>query len=1832
MREILFILVVFWSLSEGVYPPRRFSHPGLSHLVIPRKGRYLYVGGTNSLSQLNWELEVKNSLNTGPKQDSPLCHASGCESGLNVSTPLTDNVNKALVYDPENRKIIYCGSLHQGSCWKYEAQNISKDPSFIPEAVAANDEHSSTYAFIGPQRYNRWGHGNVLYVGTTFTARGDYRHDVPAISSRNLHNLRYAESNIAKQSLLRIDVKYRDRFLVKYVYGFNTSDHIYFITVQKKSHLPGEDANEKYVTRLARICISDANYDTYTEITLECNHRGELFNIVKDIEFIESERPSLSDQLSLSTNDSILMGLFSKEGRMQEDGKVYGNESALCVYSVANIEQQFEENLHKCFNGSMRYRNMEYISGPIQEGKCPNIGTMGNIDDFCKVGLKISGSSVIQEEAYGIIEDNVTTFTQTELNRIPIILTGTYDGKVVLSSLASPGNIKQLQTLQGSTAPGLPILDLHLVDDEVVTLQEDSLSIFNASNCNQFSSCGDCLKAHNPFCGWCALHNKCTLKSLCNMDDSQWFSPGVNNRCIHLEKISPSALSVSHSVANIHLHVQSLPTLPQGQKFLCVFNDEVRLEAEYVATGLTCPNPLVNGGRRWRNAENISLSIAFTGSRTTLLDSLTIPLYDCSKQRSCRQCSATYDCLWCLETSTCLSSQMECPSTALMDYRSLIHKYPCPALDLMSIPKIPNDVLVGLKLPFQNRLPSVYKTTLKYWCLVSIENAKFKVSANLVDSTINCEATQYNYFADVAEMTASLIVLVNDNDIIDKANITIFKCSVIGTDCSLCKSSDSSYGCNWCNGACASNCNESSTYCPKPEIKEISPRSGPLEGGTPIEFMGTNLAIHKQDAIDKIYLGNKKCHFLNFKISVSLSCRNGPVIIPKNVSVLYDGHYSPLFFEYKDYYITHISPSKGPMAGGTTISISGVNLDIGTNVKIFLDRVPCHLKLPRHSNLLHCVISGVGLTTQTKVIYLMIDGAKRTYRHSFSFTPNPVIHEIKPTSSFFSGGRIITVHGEHFDSVQEPEMLLHTKAGNSFVESSCYILNSRIMECETPSVQNILHNQVFRNNTNKATVSASTASNFHQFDVGFKMDNVTELLFLSKSYPNVDSKISFYEDPKYYPFGEGIKKYKGDELVLEGSKLNLASNQHDVEVNIGTKYCNVTSLTESQLVCFPPLLSDSSEMPFYNGRPMNVVVKVGKSLRFNLGEIVYDFNDHASFSTEVIGGISAAAAILIFVAALGLILYRHKSSQAEREYKRIQIQMDTLENNVRSECKQAFAELQTDMTDLTSELETSGIPIREHRKYIMNVFFPGVTDHPILNVSSEIEDRKSYSLSQMDQLIHNKCFLLTLIDTLEKQPSFSIRDRVNFASLFTVATLTNMEYLTDILRTLLLRLIEKSLQTRHPQLMLRRTESVVEKLLTNWLALCLYGYMKDYAGSSLFLLFKAIKYQIEKGPVDFITQEAKYSLSESGLLREPISYSVITCYVLQREFEEAFQTRVLDCDTISQVKSKILNAVYKNTPFSMRPSVDEIDLEWQCGQDAHVVLQDFDLTTKESSVGKRVNTLAHYGVKGRAVVSLVPKQMYNRSIGGENDLSNSKCFLYHLKEPESTLSGKSSNGTLKSHKSIPEVFLTRLLSTKGTLQKFIDDFFATVFSINSKFPPIVKWLYDIFDDAAIAHNVNSPEIIHSWKSNSVPLRFWVNIIKNPDFIFDIEKTYTSDSNLSIIAQAFMDSSSATEPKLNKESPSHKLLFAKDITDYRGLIRESYELIRNMPQISDQDLNYYMHGLSSFHEGKFNQSAALRELFMYVDQYYHDVYSALNENKLSKHLGLADKLEDIYKTL
>ena len=67
-------------------------------------------------------------------------------------------------------------------------------------------------------------------------------------------------------------------------------------------------------------------------------------------------------------------------------------------------------------------------------------------------------------------------------------------------------------------------------------------------------------------------------------------------------------------------------------------------------------------------------------------------------------------------------------------------------------------------------------------------------------------------------------------------------------------------------------------------------------------------------------------------------------------------------------------------------------------------------------------------------------------------------------------------------------------------------------------------------------------------------------------------------------------------------------------------------------------------------------------------------------------------------------------------------------------------------------------------------------------------------------------------------------------------------------------------------------------------------------------------------------------------------------------------------------------------------------------------------------------------------------------------------------------------------------------------------------------PIAIKYLFDMLDDEAMGAKITDPDVVHTWKNNSLALRFWVNLIKNPEFVFDINKSAIVDSCLSVIAQ------------------------------------------------------------------------------------------------------------------
>uniref|UniRef100_A0A673IQ08 Plexin-B1 n=1 Tax=Sinocyclocheilus rhinocerous TaxID=307959 RepID=A0A673IQ08_9TELE len=1058
--------------------------------------------------------------------------------------------------------------------------------------------------------------------------------------------------------------------------------------------------------------------------------------------------------------------------------------------------------------------------------------------------------------------------------------------------------------------------------------------------------------------------------------------------------------------------------------------------------------------------------------------------------------------------------------------------------------------------------------------------------------------------------------------------VWLYNCSVGRSDCSRCHTADQQYGCVWCEGSRSScvyrsSCTEHvQQTCPAPHIHTIEPLSGPVEGGTVLTVSGSNLGQRAEDIQHSVTVAGVPCTVIPDRYEHT--CIKQCFLMCVCVCVF-------CFPKLKDPVLLGVSPLKGPMSGGTSLTITGQNLLTGLQSFSSL----CLNSSPKQYNNEHveCVTGGSNRTGESGVTVRFGRAERHLQEVFYQYTPDPNVTHAAPSKSFISGGRIIRVSGQHLDVVQEPRIhvtltplephsqkrkrrrrkifhLVSSCPVPDQVEERCTVNSSTLILCPTPEV-------------GPEALRAAVSVHFLLDNLHFEFEMVSGSPFSYEPNPVLHS-LNQHDPSK--PF----RHKHGSIISVEGENLDLAMSKDEVVALIGDGECAVKTLTRNHLYCEPPTQQPS------------VAVRMG-NLNFSLGRVQYDSQGPAAFPLEAQVGVGVGASIVALIVLVIVLVYRRKSKQALRDYKKVQIQLENLETSVRDRCKKEFTDLMTEMMDVSSDLMGSGIPVLDYRKYSERIFFPGHRDSPLrrdLDVPACRRATVEQGLVQLSNLLNSKLFLTKFIHTLEAQRTFSPRDRAYVASLLTVALHGKLEYFTDILKTLLSHLVEQY-TTKNPKLMLRRTESVVEKLLTNWMSICLYTFLRDTAGEAFYMLFKAIKHQVDKGPVDAVTGKAKYTLNDNRLLREDVEYRTLTLNVLVSSGgageSQTVPTKVLDCDTITQVKEKIVEHTLKGTSYSQRPSADSVHLEWRAGMAGHLILSDQDLTSVVQGSWKRLNTLQHYKVPDGATVTLVSrqsKQIHHDKTPMLEDGDEGGVKQWHLvKAGEEAELPKHRRGSLRDKereraKAIPEIYLTRLLSVKGTLQKFVDDLFTVILSTSQPVPLAVKYFFDLLDDQAAQHNITDPETIHIWKTNSLPLRFWINILKNPQFIFDVQASDNVDAVLSVIAQTFMDSCTIADHKLGRDSPINKLLYARDIPRYKQMVERYYSDIRQTIPVSDQEMNSSLAELSRNYSNEVNHLVALHELYKYINKYYDQIITALEEDSTAQKMQLGYRLQQI----
>uniref|UniRef100_A0A8D2MVQ7 Plexin A2 n=1 Tax=Zonotrichia albicollis TaxID=44394 RepID=A0A8D2MVQ7_ZONAL len=1738
-----------------------------NHLTVHRGTGAVYVGAINRVYKLSGNLTILVAHKTGPEEDNKSCYPPLIVQPCSEVLTLTNNVNKLLIIDYSENRLLACGSLYQGVCKLLRLDDlfILVEPSHKKEHYLSSVNKTGTmYGVIVRSE----GEDGKLFIGTAVDGKQDY---FPTLSSRKLPRdpessamLDYELHSDFVSSLIKIPsdtLALVSHFDIFYIYGFASGNFVYFLTVQPETP-EGVSINSAsdlfYTSRIVRLCKDDPKFHSYVSLPFGCV-RGDTEYRLLQAAYLAKPGEVLARALNITAQEDVLFAIFSKGQKQYHHPP---DDSALCAFPIRTINAHIKERLQSCYQGEGNLELNWLLGKDVQCTKAP----VPIDDNFC--GLDIN-----QPLGGSVPVDGVTLFTSSR-DRMTSVASYVYNGYSVVFVGTKTGRLKKVSPVRFAVVPvalrGCPGWVGRAALSVLCPLQVSRVPV---ESCEQYTTCQECLSSGDPHCGWCSLHHigENDRKPEFGLVGMQacWFAhpPAV------LSALLPAVL------LQLRLRVSDAPDLSAGVS--CLFGNLSEVEGQVSGSQVLCVSPAardvpaipVDQGKWWL-------------------------LHICTLEQCLSCVNSAFRCHWCKYRNLCTHD----PTTCSFQEGRINVSEDCPQLFPTEEILIPVGEVKPITLRARN-LPQPQSGQRGYECVLSIQGIVHRVPAlRFNSSSVQCQNSSYLYDGmDISNLAVDFAVVWNGNFVIDNPE------NVKGKICL-----------NWLQAMPVVSLGSPSTpaipqgFSPRPGEPPSPPHvpspcavslqiltvSGPPEGGTRVTIRGVNLGLDFSEIAQGVQVAGVQCTPLpeHYVVAEQIVCEMGQALpgISSGPVLLCIGECKPEFtaksaqqYVFVTPAVSFLSPGRGPESGGTMVTISGQHLGAGSRVSVLLGNQTCEF-LQRSMNEIVCVSAPSAHGLGAVQVSVSVDRAQLERTLLFEYIDDPKVQHIEPEWSIASGHTPLTVTGSNLDVIQEPRIRAK--------------------------------------------------------------HNGKEFINVSRGW-SWAGNIILHPAWALMPIGS-ITLHPAWALML----------LHPLGFSVLCRGCSV-------LPQGPAGPCGGQDRPWHRGTA-RAALSVLCALQVRVGGVTFSPGSVSIVSDSLltlpaIVSIAAGGSLLLIIVIIVLIAYKRKSRENDLTLKRLQMQMDNLESRVALECKEAFAELQTDINELTSDLDRSGIPYLDYRTYAMRVLFPGIEDHPVLReleVQGNGQQSVEKALKLFAQLINNKVFLLTFIRTLELQRSFSMRDRGNVASLIMTGLQGKLEYATDVLKQLLSDLIEKNLENKnHPKLLLRRTESVAEKMLTNWFAFLLHRFLKECAGEPLFMLYCAIKQQMEKGPIDAITGEARYSLSEDKLIRQQIEYKtlILNCVNPDNENSPEIPVKVLNCDTITQVKEKILDAVYKNVPYSQRPRAVDMDLEWRQGRIARVVLQDEDITTKIEGDWKRLNTLVHYQVSDRSVVALVPKQTSSYNIPASASISRTSISRYdstfrYTGSPDSLRSrapmitpdlesGVKVWHLVKNHdhgdqkegdrgsKMVSEIYLTRLLATKGTLQKFVDDLFETLFSTvhrGSALPLAIKYMFDFLDEQADKHGIHDTDVRHTWKSNCLPLRFWVNVIKNPQFVFDIHKGSITDACLSVVAQTFMDSCSTSEHRLGKDSPSNKLLYAKDIPSYKSWVERYYADIAKLPAISDQDMNAYLAEQSRLHAVEFNMLSALNEIYSYVSKYSEELIGALEQDEQARRQRLAYKVEQL----
>ena len=224
-----------------------------------------------------------------------------------------------------------------------------------------------------------------------------------------------------------------------------------------------------------------------------------------------------------------------------------------------------------------------------------------------------------------------------------------------------------------------------------------------------------------------------------------------------------------------------------------------------------------------------------------------------------------------------------------------------------------------------------------------------------------------------------------------------------------------------------------------PSISSLSPNAGPLAGGTSVTLSGA--AFSTGMSVD---IGGVACASVSVVSTNSATCTTGVNTAgAKTVSLTTtDGLSASLASGYSYQAaptVTGIAPSFGPIAGGTSITVSGTNFVSGATVA--LGGTSCTSVNVTTSTSLTCVTGSASAATVSAIV-TNTDSQASAAAGSYTYTTPPNPTSVNESAGALAGGTSLTIMGTDFTNPAAVTI-------NGFACSTPVVTGSTQIDCTT---------------------------------------------------------------------------------------------------------------------------------------------------------------------------------------------------------------------------------------------------------------------------------------------------------------------------------------------------------------------------------------------------------------------------------------------------------------------------------------------------------------------------------------------------------------------------------------------------------------------------------------------------------------------------------------------------------------------------------------------------------------------------------------------------------------